>query len=546
MKMEKILFFTLLIFQSINFNGQSWDWAVGDGSDSGVGISTDANGNIYVASTRCNSTYINYPLTCLATGEVIAKHDPSGAVIWAKKIIAGNIAGISVDKIGNSFITGSCNSATFCSTNGNIIITHPGDYQAFVSKYDVNGNVLWVKTWGYANSGDGGKVIKTDLNGNSYVAGQSLKSPYQGGALSNFFLLKYDTQGNLLWSKTSNWRGNMGAGGIDIDQNENLYLSGSFSDSAFFDNIILNTTTYSSVFIAKYDKNGNVLWAKKDGTSYDSGAGIALDNKGNFYLTGFHGANSSYGGINLTPKGMLLVKYDTTGTVLWAKNAGQSAPGIMVGVSVGCDPEGGCFITGWMHGIATFPGGINPVTLTSLKDPELFVAKYNSLGALQWAIMPGGGPSLAPGYGNGPAALATDNNGNCFITGGYSPITIFGSSTLTNGGMFLAKIKQNPVIIPDTNLVAVGLQTQTLAENEFMVHPNPTSNFVFISFQSVEEIKKLELKITNVIGQCFYNRSYESINTFNEDIDLSKYARGIYFIEIVADKRRKVKKLILD
>ncbi len=544
MKMNNILLLIALVLSTTHFKSQKWDWAYNGGPSGGNAITCDHSGNTYVVSSGLTSIYGTYSLNCGTGGQIIAKHDSSSNVIWAEQIFGATASAITTDKLGNVYVTGTCKNVTFCGANTSFSIAPLGNYSdngdAFIAKYDLNGNILWAKVWGFTNSGDGATAIKTDLNGNSIIAGRCLQTPNQGG-LSNYFLLKYDTQGTLLWTKTSNWQGDQYATSLDLDEASNCYVTGNFSHSyAFFGNITLTTNAVSSVFIAKYDKNGNLLWAKKDGTgNYDVVRGISLDQVGNFYITGNYGYPTSFGNLTLAGKGIFVVKYDTSGNVLWARTASTSALGGGMGpTSVGSDKHGSCFVTGWMRNTTTFSGGGNSITLGSPKlNFDVFVTKYDSVGNLKWAVAPGGGS----GNGNGGSAIAVDNNSNCYITGLYDGITTFGNTTLTNGGIFVAKLKDT--IVP----IVTGVKTEKLKKNELSIYPNPTAGFVNINYQNVEGIKNAELKINTVTGQSILSKICKlNGNELNEQLDLSKFTKGIYFVEMVADRKKEVKMIVVD
>jgi hypothetical protein len=542
--MPKFVYVIIILLSFLTSKSQHWDWVLSDTYADVQNIATDQTGNIYTVANIGSTSYFSHPaLTSTMGGLIVTKHFSGGSVIWTKLINGISYATLSLDKAGNIYVTGAVTSATFCGSSNTIILPplslNYTEVELFIAKYDNNGEILWVKRWGYTNAEDVSTSIKTDLAGNSYITGISRKDPHQGGPASNNFVLKYDTEGNLLWSKSSNWQGDACAVDSDLDQNGNFYITGSFNFSAFFDSFVLSTNTSHSIFIVKYDTNGNIIWAKKDGTSYDEAKGISVDRTGNFYVTGSHGGPSSFGNIILGPtKGMFVAKYDSTGSVLWARHASQPTPGIMSGIAIGVN-HNGCFVTGGIcHGTATFNSTSSTITVTVPKlNCDIFVAQYDSSGNITWIATPGG----TSGYeSNGVKALATDNQGNCFISGGYVATTIFGATTLTTGGGFLAKIR-------DSAAVTTSLKKEIVQQNEFGVYPNPTSSFINISYKAEGNITEAEITIHNATGQCLLNKPCKiQDNELNELIDMSKYPRGIYFVQIVANRRKLVRKVVVD
>ena len=84
--------------------------------------------------------------------------------------------------------------------------------------------------------------------------------------------------GNIIWAKSAGGTGNDFSNGITTDASGNIYMTGSFGSSSitFGSNILINAgVNYSDIFIVKYDSSGNVLWAKREGESYgDASNGI--------------------------------------------------------------------------------------------------------------------------------------------------------------------------------------------------------------------------------------------------------------------------------
>ncbi|NOY58069.1 MAG: hypothetical protein GXO75_03915, partial [Calditrichaeota bacterium] len=104
----------------------------------------------------------------------------------------------------------------------------------------------------------------------------------------------------------------------------------------------------------------------------------------------------------------------------WAKNAGGTSDDW--GFSIAFDDDGNSLVTGYFEETATFNAGEpNETTLTSAGDKDIFVAKYAPDGSLLWAKR-AGGTSRERGYG-----IATDNTGNCVVTGRFQGTATFGA-----------------------------------------------------------------------------------------------------------------------
>ena len=137
-----------------------------------------------------------------------------------------------------------------------------------------------------------------DGTGNSYVTGV-----FQGAATfgpgdlnettliaaggTDIFVTKYDAGGALLWAKRAGGTSGDQGFGIATDSTGNSYVIGSFGGTATFGPGEANETTLTAaggndIFVANYDANGALLWAKRaGGTGFDRGHGIAKDGAGN-------------------------------------------------------------------------------------------------------------------------------------------------------------------------------------------------------------------------------------------------------------------------
>ena len=98
------------------------------------------------------------------------------------------------------------------------------------------------------------------------------------------------------------------------------------------------------------------LWVKAGGgTSGDYGNGVATDKAGNVFVTGSFQGAATFGSTQLTNSGqtdIFIVKYNTSGTVLWAKKAGGTAAD--EGSAVAVNKTGDCFVTGFFFRYCCF------------------------------------------------------------------------------------------------------------------------------------------------------------------------------------------------
>src|SRR5688572_5244409 len=105
------------------------------------------------------------------------------------------------------------------------------------------------------------------------------------------------------FSQSQDWIWAVGTGSVNADQsydlaadhNGNSYVTGSFKDTITFGTFTLFSNDFSTdIFVVKFDPSGNVLWAKNAGSpGEDKGSGIAIDSSGNCFVTGTFDGNSS-------------------------------------------------------------------------------------------------------------------------------------------------------------------------------------------------------------------------------------------------------------
>jgi hypothetical protein len=370
--------------------------------DEGYSVSADANGNAFVAGyfystaiTFGTTTLINADTAGITQDVFIAKYDANGNVLWAKR--AGGINydegySVSADANGNVYLTGYFYSPTI--TFGNTTLTNAdtsgNSDDLFIVKYDLNGNILWAKRAGGLKN-DEGYSLSADANGNVLLTGYfssptisfgntTLTNADPSGITDDIFIAKYDSSGNVLWAKSVGGTNYDYGYSVSADASGNAFITGAFESSSitFGSTTLTNAASeFTNVFIAKYDSNGNFLWAKSaGGTQQDAGYSISADANGNAFVTGsFYSSQIIFGSDTLTPPAgsadpMFIVKYDANGNVLCA-SALSSGGDDQNGVSA--DAFGNAYIGGDFE---ANPFIVGTDTLSLIGGENVFVAKY--------------------------------------------------------------------------------------------------------------------------------------------------------------------------
>lgn len=210
----------------------------------------------------------------------------------------------------------------------------------------------------------------------------------------------------------------------DTDYNGNIYVSGSTT-------VGLSGETQhgkKDYFIAKYSKSGTLLWAKQDGETggYTSGlsSDISVDQEGNNYVTGETTVGLS-GNIQYGPIDYFIAKHSSSGKLLSTKQDGESRI-IISGKNINIDSNGNSYVT------ACFA--------TDLKDEfqqsktMCIIRKYDKSGNALWNMPLW--PIETNKYGGGRTVLKTkiDKNGNIYVTG------------ITDSGFLYELLKKQPPV----------------------------------------------------------------------------------------------------
>jgi len=334
-----------------------------------------------------------------------------------------------VDALGNCYVSGYFyDNAVF----GADTLYGAGDYDCYIAKLDTNGNWLWARRAGGSDY-DAALSLEVDTNSNCYITGWfsgtaafgSTNLTSAGGW--DIFTAKLDPDGNWLWAVSAGGASDSGGLGIQTDSFGNCYITGTFLGSISIGTELLVSNGNNDIFIAKLDTNGNWLWAKRaGGTGNEVSSGIAVDQAGSCFVTGYFNGTASFGTTDLTSSGnydIFAVKLDANGNWLWAKRAGGVSNDYANAIAL--DANNCCvYLTGSFYGSAQF----GTKALTSSGESDIFVARLDANGNWLWATK-GGGISSEEGLG-----IATDSRGNCYVTGDFYDDIQFGGMTLTGSG----------------------------------------------------------------------------------------------------------------
>jgi len=169
------------------------------------------------------------------------------------------------------------------------------------------------------------------------------------------YVAKYNVHGNLIWLKTltSSTNGKSKGNGIAVDANDNVIVVGGFDGSIDFDPADstenIQTATNSDAFIWKLDQDGNYIWVKRVNSSYETATyGVTADTSNNIVFSGlFTGSASMPGGSSISDNDNrgYICKLDNAGAFLWV-NSLEDVPGDIYPSVVRADANNNYYVTG--------------------------------------------------------------------------------------------------------------------------------------------------------------------------------------------------------
>lgn len=392
-------------------------WAVSAGSskeDKGNAVAVDSSGNIFITGTLFDFTgglSITVPAT-FGTLNVqtkpwtmfVAKLDPNGKFLWVKLVRLAWGQGVAVAGSGHILLTGTFFGITkfgtipLSSTNAT---PNSGSEDPFVARLDQSGKFLWAVSGGgdkidacndIAVDGGGNAIITGGFGGTATFGTTTLSANSSGSAsLTDVFVAKLDKNGKYAWAISTGSKAHEQGYSVAVDKQGNSYVTGNFYYTVQFGTTSLSATANQRDFVAKLDKAGKFVWARKLG---GPARAIAVDGAGNGAITGTFSGAASFGAITLTcgkHSDLYMAKLDSTGKVSWAVPAGGIYGDTGYGVTL--DGLGQPVVTGHYNGTASF--GANK--LQSKGGTDVFVARPSATWSSAWPKLDAGPPdTLAP------------------------------------------------------------------------------------------------------------------------------------------------------
>lgn len=504
----------------------------------------DSNGDIIVITdfitptvTFGGITVNNYSPSYYYADMAIVKYDNQGNVIWAKSYGGPRVdtaTAITTDNSGNFYVAGGfMDSITFDS------VTLTSDSTGnFVVKFDTNGNVVFAKKVTDDSAATTVNVIRVDSNANIYLTGifntpsvifGNITLNYEDytGSSNRAYVAKMDNQGNYLWAKTAQSTDNHSTGivsyGMDVDTNGNVYVGGFFGCNTVRFGTVTITKTITSVYnmnmyLVKYDANGTEMWARNTGSTYENETAtrtVKTDLQNNVYAAGYFTNTVNFGNTTLMSSGgsqQFIVKYDPSGTVLWAKGANADY-GFNTIHSIDIDQNNNLYTAGtYANSQLNFGNGVvlsNPIPVAG----ALFVVKYTPTGEAVW------GRKANPFNANNLISIDCKSQNEIYVTGVLSDSAVnFGNQVVTKSentfDLFLAKLYYEP------------LSTTDWDQTKVKVYPNPVKDVLSISNPDAYTTYALYTILGSKVAVGFIRPELATI-------DLSSLSKGVYMLQLL-------------
>lgn len=385
-------------------------------------------------------------------------------------------ANMKCDYAGNVYVTGSTFLSTNMATTGAHQVTNAGDFDTYLAKFDAQGTLLWSTYYG-GEGMDYSFGLASDRNNKMYISGvtRSLTGiatagspqPVQSGGDIDFFLSRFDEDGNLIWGRYFGTTGEEYGGICAANNFGQVHLAGYSKGNdliALNAHQAANSSAQYDAVLAQFDTLGNQMWGTfYGGDSIETSEGLAYDKAGNVYMAGVTNSLDSIatpGAFQPALAGSFdyyLVKFDTLGNRSWGTYYGGAAAESVISPALifnqnnvlSATQGNELFLVGVSYsnsGIAT--AGTYQDTLNG--DADAFLVKFDHQGNRIWGTYYGG-----TGFDQS-GAVVSDFAGNAYWAGfteSFTGLASPGAYQAANNGWhdaYLAKFDANGQLLYGT------------------------------------------------------------------------------------------------
>lgn len=500
-----------------------------------------------------------FPAILIAACTLHAQVAPS--ILWQKSLGGSSIdfpTSVQQCSDGGFIVAGQSQSGDG-DVSGNY-----GNADYWVVKLDTGGNLTWQKSLGGSDT-DLANSIQQTTDGGFIVAGYARSTDFDvtgNHGLNDYWIVKLDTAGNIVWQKCF--------GGTGVDQphsiqqtNDGGFIVAGTSNSN--DGDVSGNQGSFDYWIVKLDIAGNIGWQKSfGGTGYDEAFSAKQTSDGGYIVAGNSNSNdsdvtSNHGGLDYW-----IVKLDSVGTLIWQKSLGGSDEDYSTAAQETTD--GGFIVAGYTsstNGNVTGNHGFH----------DCWIVKLNASGTVVWKKCFGGSSydfasSIRQMTDNGFvfAGYSSSNNGD--VTGNHGNYDYWMVRTNETGGLLWQKslggsngeISSSFDQTNDGGFIVAGssdsndgdvsgnhgfedywivkLSTDgstgmvSHSNNGISIYPNPAATQLYIQFPQPEN---KEVIVINILGEQLMKQAVPSQSN-NITLDISALPEGAYIIRFSTAK----------
>lgn len=340
----------------------------------------------------------------------ILKLSPNGDFQWARSIggpFIDRSNAITTDDLENIYVVGEfTDTVDFDPSNGVDLHITNGGIDAFLQKFDPNGNVLWTKSFGGTgieklnsielNSADE-IIVGGNFDGTTDFdpdVGVTIKTSVGPGM--NFFVSKFSLSGAFDWVQTFGGTGWSWLLDLTIDNNDNIISTGYFANIVDLSNdstVLFTSNGWADLYVQKLDSDGNFLYGTSLGNwAWEQGSSVTTDFDNNIYVTGFFEGIVDFDpgtGTYLLDSGseldqdsiksdFFILKLTETCNFLWAGETNSDEDFVESGASITRDMSGGILACGTYETECDFSLGYSPFQLSGSIGWRPFLLKLNT------------------------------------------------------------------------------------------------------------------------------------------------------------------------
>jgi hypothetical protein len=518
----KKIFLLVGMLSAFFTKAQSFSWAkgsTGNGLDEGIAICHDNSGNVIITGHHTSSvlTIGTFTVNNSATqGIITAKYNSAGNVLWIRQSISTQQdfgSSVACDAAGNIYITGYYNSPTIIF--GTFTLTNNGYYDLFLVKYDSNGNVLWAQSAG-AESNDYGYSVKTDINNNLYLAGSFASSVMVIGTATlnqngvcDSYVVKMNSSGVVQWADNPNGAGGDENWSVCPDAAGNVYVAGDYiSTSIIFQTYTITNPGLSSIYLVKYNSAGIVQWVyTTGGSSIDVNNWVEVDPMGNPVMTGNFQSASLTFGTNT------LVNQGSSDIFIAKLDPAGNVLWATGTGSTGVDRGYAIGIDNTkIYTVGSFTGSVTFGSLTvtppsNAPDP-IYIATFDHSGNIQCL-------SYLVSGGDDQTGICADQSGYAYLTSDYVGTISIGATTLyPSGGENICTVKYLCGEIP------VSLNEEQVSEQDIFYCNGD------VRLSTALKGSSFKLTLTNVCGQKVFEKM---VPANDRVVSLDGLCCGVFF-----------------